>query len=148
MAMGMHESYIEGVIRVPLAQFVAEESRNHPPNCITVCGFEGILQNPRHQITGYISYQLQNKLLDDLKLSAKEFKNTIGSATPTIANQDIHCLVNGSALEAALQLLKSGGLAECTVQICCLPPRKCNHYTYCNPDIDTNLCASAIQKIL
>ncbi|PTB43826.1 hypothetical protein M441DRAFT_133351 [Trichoderma asperellum CBS 433.97] len=123
MAMKMQENYIEGIIRVPLTQFVAEESRNHPPNCITVCGFEGVLQNPRHQITGYISYQLQNKLLNDLKLSPKEFKKTIGSAAiPTIADQDIHCLVNGSALEAAQQLHKSGGLAECTVQICYLPP--------------------------
>lgn len=147
--METQENYIEGVIRVPLAQFVAEESRNHPPNCITVCGFEGVLQNPRHQITGYISYQLQKKLLNDLKLSAKEFKNTIGSAaTPTIANQDIHCLVNGSALEAAQQLHKSGGLAECTVQICYLPPRECNRYCNLKFIAHTNLCASAIKKIL
>ncbi|KAL7917353.1 hypothetical protein ACQKWADRAFT_325913 [Trichoderma austrokoningii] len=123
MAMEMQEKYIEGVIRVPLTQFVAQESRNHPPNCITACGFEGVLQNPRHQITGYISYQLQNKLLDDLELSAQEFKNTIGSSEiPTIADHDIHCLVNGSALEAAQHLHKSGHLAECTVQICYLPP--------------------------
>lgn len=119
----MDAKYIEGFVRVPLSQFVSEDDRRAATS-ILISGFEGILQNPKHQLTGYIDQRIQTRLLNILKLNADELRRlTSSEAIPSIAGRDICCVVNSGVLQAAKELHGLDDLFECTVQICCLPPR-------------------------
>ncbi|PKK42011.1 hypothetical protein CI102_12847, partial [Trichoderma harzianum] len=118
----MDAKYIEGFVRVPLSQFVSEDDRRAATS-ILISGFEGILQNPKHQLTGYIDQRIQTRLLNILKLNADELRRlTSSEAIPSIAGRDICCVVNSGVLQAAKELHGLDDLFECTVQICCLPP--------------------------
>ncbi|PTB49512.1 hypothetical protein M431DRAFT_55278, partial [Trichoderma harzianum CBS 226.95] len=120
--MTMDAKYIEGVVRVPLSQFVSEDDRRAASG-ILISGFEGVLQNLKHQLTGYIDQRIQARLLNILKLNAAEFRRISNSeAICSIASRDICCVVNGGVLQAAKELHGTDESFECTVHMCCLPP--------------------------
>lgn len=122
--MAIPTRYVEGSVLVCLSLFRAGymDSENNERGII-VSNFEGILQNPRHNISGYVGPTLCNEIQYILNWHSGILARTpVQDATANFLANGIYCCANEGTLDLAKK--KYGSDFQCVIQIHCIPPRK------------------------
>ncbi|KAL7940751.1 hypothetical protein V8C42DRAFT_336677 [Trichoderma barbatum] len=120
--MAIPARYVEGYVLVSLSLFRAGhlDSENSERGII-ISNVEGILQNPEHNISGYVGPKLCNEIQHILNRRSVEHAHTpVQDATANFSANGIYCCAKEGALDLAKK--KYGGNFRCFIQIYCSPP--------------------------
>ncbi|KAF4468235.1 DUF3723 domain [Fusarium albosuccineum] len=115
--MASLNEYLKGYLRVPLSLLTSEGFAECPAafsSRASVTEFQQFLNNRSQPITGIVSPQKLDHVLDELAISRARFRQTLDDASPYVNKRHrIDCLLGQHCLEQAKRML--GVDFECTL---------------------------------
>ncbi|SPJ78487.1 uncharacterized protein FTOL_06876 [Fusarium torulosum] len=123
--------YLEGVMRVPLALLTSDGFSECPSafsDAASVSDFEGFLSNHDQPITGIVSPQKLDRMLEQLGISRQEFRQSLHGEEALLNSRfKIDALLGQHCLEKAKSLL--GQSHGCIVRIYSIPSELPGRYS-------------------